>query len=180
MAKQLAAVPDEPQQPDTRWADAVDAERAVVGAILVAGGTMQREILALVDDADFIDPFCAWVCAKLRAMVRTGHPVDVILFQNWCYRHGFTPRASSRSAMAVELHDLMANAPLAPTGCWYAAIVVENAARRRTADYGTQLTQLAFGASMAELKARIIAWSAGALAAIERTADLHDDTAVPE
>lgn len=111
--------------------DAVAAERAVIGGILMAGGTGQREILALVRNDDFCDPSCAWLIGPLRDMVMSGHPVDQILFPAWLIEHGLTPKESSRRNLRVMLADICSDTPILDNALWYARVVVGQSARRK-------------------------------------------------
>lgn len=148
----LAVAPEPSEDPGEGLAQA--AEKATVGALLIGGGTFQRDVLRIVDDGDFADATCAWLIRQIREMVASGHPVDVLTLPGWLLRHGRTPLPSTRQALGRVLHDMTAACPAAAFGTFYAAQVVEASARRavRALD---DVVALAPGADLRELRERL-------------------------
>lgn len=173
----MSAVLDTVDEPNpTPFADSTPTERAVVGALLLAGGTAQREILAAVDDQDFGDPMCQWIITHARVMISKGWPCNAVTLPAWATRHGITPmdRAASRANLRVQITDMIADTPTGPFGPWYAAQVVEAAARRRIHNTGVRVQNMAAAGELRETRAALIAEFTAAMTAVDRAIHCMD------
>lgn len=176
MSIELATRP-EPTN-DTAVDDAVQAERAVIGALLMLGGTAQREILTQFDNHDFTDPACRWIITPLRTMILSGHPCDSVTFAAWLQHRGMTPKADSRRNLRLMLFDWTRDVPNLASALWYAAVVKENGCRRRTGEAMQRIgnaADAAYGADLDELRALVISEFCQALTALDNARVIFDD-----
>ena len=123
-----------------RAAHDIDAERAVLGAVLICP-QVAGPALAVLRPEHFYQPWHAELLAVLQAMHAADLPIDPITTHAACQRRGL--RGDGGRHLGVLLHDLTAAVPVPVAGMAYVAIVVDQAARRRLAQAGSRLTQLA-------------------------------------
>jgi replicative DNA helicase len=157
-----------PVDPTDIYAEAIAAERATIGALLVAGPGVQREILNMLTPGDFYDPRCGWLFTVAQQMRAAGTPIDKLTLAGFVPRAGLITDPARRAALDTELHELTETPPTAAHGAWYAQQVVEHAARRRTVQAAIRISQMAGGAELADLHEKIVAELGLALVAIGR------------
>lgn len=125
------------------------AEQAVIGAALLAP-TLMADLAATLAPTDFGRPAHAVLWESMCAMHAAGTPTDPITVTAHLAEAGDLGRVGG----APYLHTLTAEVPSAANAGHYAAIVAGHAKRRKVADLGTQLAQLAAsGADPAEVVA---------------------------
>ncbi|MET8147678.1 DUF3987 domain-containing protein [Actinoplanes sp. NPDC049668] len=125
------------------------AEQAVIGAALLAPHLM-ADLAATLAPSDFGRPAHAVLWESMCAMHAAGTPTDPITVTGHLAEVGDLGRVGG----APYLHTLTAEVPSAANAGHYAAIVAGHAKRRKVADLGTQLAQLAAsGADAAEVVA---------------------------
>lgn len=131
----------EPASPERHLpAHDIDAERAALGAVLICP-QLAGPALAVLQPEHFYQPWHAELLAVLQAMHAAGLPIDPITTHAACQQRGL--RGNGSRHLGVLLHDLTAAVPVPAAGMAYVAIVVDQAARRRLAQAGSRLTQLA-------------------------------------
>ncbi len=132
-------IPD-PGAPDLPVPGDLDAERAVLGAILL-NPAVAAQLLPLLRPAHFYRPWHGQVLEAAQHLHTAGGPVDPIAVHAELRRRGLHGEPGRSSG--VLLHDLLAAVPVTTSGGHYARIVLEHAARRRLAQAGVKLVQLA-------------------------------------
>ncbi|MET8152590.1 DUF3987 domain-containing protein [Actinoplanes sp. NPDC005259] len=125
------------------------AEQAVIGAALLAP-TLMADLAATLTPSDFGRPAHAVLWEAMCAMHAAGIPTDPITVT----AHLAEASDLGKVGGAPYLHTLTAEVPSAANAGHYAGIVAGHAKRRKVADLGTQLAQLAAsGADAAEVVA---------------------------
>ncbi|RSM49399.1 helicase DnaB [Actinoplanes sp. ATCC 53533] len=125
------------------------AEQAVIGAALLAP-TLMADLAATLAPSDFGRPAHTVLWESMCAMHAASIPTDPITVTAHLAEAGDLGRVGG----APYLHTLTAEVPSAANAGHYAAIVASHAKRRKVADLGTQLAQLAAsGADAAEVLA---------------------------
>ncbi|UQU65103.1 DUF3987 domain-containing protein [Couchioplanes caeruleus] len=125
------------------------AEQAVIGAALLAPAVMADLAAALAPD-DFGRPAHRVLWEAMCGMHAAGTPTDPITVTAHLAETGDLGKMGG----APYLHTLTADVPTAANAAHYAGIVADLAKRRKVADLGAQLTQLATsGADPAEVVA---------------------------
>lgn len=125
------------------------AEQAVIGAALLAPHLM-ADLGATLAPSDFARPAHGVLWESMCAMHAAGTPTDPITVTAHLAEAGDLGRVGG----APYLHTLTAEVPSAANAGHYAGIVADLAKRRKVADLGTQLAQLAAsGADAAEVVA---------------------------
>jgi replicative DNA helicase len=152
---------------DPAWLD-IQSERAVVGTLLLAGDVVTGEILAMLNDADFLDPKCRLLITVVRALHEAGAPHDAAATAIHVASRGFLSPGAPRMNLATYLIELVSTAPPPVTGQWWARRVLEAAARRRIAAAGARLISVADAGDVEELTEIVAAEMIGTLAALER------------
>lgn len=129
---------DEPTTLATPPHDA-QAERAVLGGMLMSAHVV-AEVLPLLSAADFYVPKHGMVFDAITAMFAAGKPVDAITLVEELSARGELKRVGGASFV----HDLVSSVPVAANAIYYAAnIVAPLSARRRLAEVGLRIAQLA-------------------------------------
>lgn len=119
---------------------AIEAERALIGALL-AGPRAVESVGTLTID-DFADHRHGAIFAALRAAVdRDRASADILVVLDDLRRAGQLPQLGN----GALLHDLMGACPAPGNAPWYAGKVREHAQRRRIAALGARLSQIAEG-----------------------------------
>ena len=118
----------------------IDAERAVLGAILL-NPAVAAQLLPLLRPGHFYRPWHGQLLAAAQALHTAGHPVDPVTVHAELRRRG--QRGETGRSSGVLIHHLLAAVPVTASGPHYARIVVEHAARRRLVQAGIKLVQLA-------------------------------------
>lgn len=129
-----------------------EAERATVGALLVAGPQGRAEILAIVEDADFVDSRLRFVVGVVREMVARGVPVDEVTVVGYVSTRALAGPGAPRTHLASELAELVALTPVPASGTWYAAVVVEVSVRRGIRASAERIGRVAEAAAFDELR----------------------------
>jgi replicative DNA helicase len=125
------------------------AEQAVIGAALLAPNLM-ADLAATLTPGDFGRPAHGVLWEAMCGMHAAGIPTDPITV----IAHLAEAGALGKMGGAPYLHTLIAEVPTTANARYYAGIVAELAKRRKVADLGAQLTQLAAsGADAADLVA---------------------------
>jgi len=125
------------------------AEQAVIGAAMLAPSVV-GELAATLAPSDFDRPAHGLLWQTLCVLRAAGQPMDPIAVAAHLAESG----ELSKVGGAAYLHTLIQAVPTTANASHYAAIVAEKAGRRRVADVGTHLTQLATsGTDVADLVA---------------------------
>jgi replicative DNA helicase len=130
--------------------DSFDAERALIGCLLHLDAAHARPVVALVRPDDLADPALAEILAAIRALVAVNVAPEPSAVLSLLRRDG---RATGQryAAVARLLADLYACTAVPASAGWYAACVLEEAARRRAAEAGTRVAQAAERVPIADL-----------------------------
>ncbi|HEY3872376.1 MAG TPA: DUF3987 domain-containing protein [Actinocrinis sp.] len=139
----LYAVPDSDQPPhhDESQPCDLDAERAVLGAALLAGTTAHgpaalAEMRALIQGSDFYRPAHETIWQAICGLTDAGQPVDMV-----SVTHALG-RDLERLGGAAYLHTCMNAVPIAANGPYYAEIVRDLAYSRLMITIGTRLAAM--------------------------------------
>lgn len=122
---------------------APDAERMLLGAILIDGSSFNK-IADLLDDASFYRPAHATIYRSMRALGAEGYPIDATSVTEEL-------RKSSRLEEvggALYLSDLMEQAVTAANVEYYASLIQEKAVLRRTISVGSEAVTHAYEGAM--------------------------------
>jgi replicative DNA helicase len=127
----LRPVPD----PDRQLPHNLEAEEAVLGAVL-ASGRLLAEVAALLEEADFYRPAHRAVWRALLRLADQGQPTDPVTVL------GELDHAGELADMGGGpfLHTLVQAVPTVANAGHYARLVAEAARRRRVIDLGIRLT----------------------------------------
>lgn len=118
----------------------IAAERAVLGSILL-NPAVAAQVLPLLRPDHFYRPWHGEVLQAAQSLHAAGQPVDPITVHAALRRRG--DRGLSGQNTGVLIHDIIAAVPVTASGLHHVGIVLECAARRRLAQAGIKLTQLA-------------------------------------
>ena len=129
-------------------APTTDAARALLGAALLSGAT---QVLDILQDGDLADERLRVVAGVIRGMVGSGIPVDATTVFARARCTGTVTGRDAVQGLAVLLAELIGECPNPASAGWYAAAVLEDALRRRTAEAGERLTQAAEEESLESL-----------------------------
>lgn len=123
---------------DDRWPHDLDAEQAVLGAMLLSAAAAQQCMQALSGE-DFYRPAHGVIFDTITRSARAGEPTDTVAIAAALTKADDISRVGG----APYLHTLMASVPAAANGPYYARIVREHAVRRRLLEAAHRITQLA-------------------------------------
>ena len=126
----LRSVPD----PDLQPPHNLEAEEAVLGAILTAGRLLV-EVAGLLEEAHFYRPAHRAIWRAMLRLAERGEPTDPVTVLGEL--DGFGELADVGGA--PFLHTLVAAVPTVANASHYAQLVAETARRRRVIDLGIQL-----------------------------------------
>ena len=115
---------------DARREHALDAERAVLGSLLI-DPECQQALLARVRPEDFLNPANRLIFTAARALFRAGEKVD-----------GFTVRARVGQQYTDYLVQLMEITPTSANWEIYAGLMRDQAAHRRLRDLAERLLEV--------------------------------------
>lgn len=118
----------------------IDAESAALGALILDGDAMADTQLTV---ADFYRPAHATIFGAMQAMFAAGDPIDAITLLDKLGALGEAQRVGG----GPYLHTLISMVPTVAHGPHYADIVRDKAVRRRLAQVGARITQLAHSES---------------------------------
>lgn len=125
------------------------AERAVLGAILVSKRALD-ETSTLIAGSDFYRPAHEAIWEAAIHLYARLEPVDVITVGDELAKR----RQLAKIGGTSELHRFALECATPGNAAYYAGIIAEHAVRRRVAEAGTRLTQLAradMGADLLEV-----------------------------
>lgn len=113
----------------------LDAERAVLGALLTGNHTALTDVTTTITAADHYKPGHELIHDAIEHLWSRGEPVDPITVGDHLHRTQQLDRAGGRAS----LHELLNNAPIPATAGYHARIIAEHATRRRVLDLGNRL-----------------------------------------
>ena len=116
------------------------AEAAALGAILLSG-RLAEQALPLLRPEHFAVPWHRDVLAAAQRVLEARQPVDPITVHDALRRVGIVRLGGAGAG--IRLAELVEAPPTAGSGMHYVGIVLDHAARRRLAQAGDRLTQLA-------------------------------------
>jgi replicative DNA helicase len=128
-----------------------DPERALIGAALRGAA----QALDVIHDKDLADRRLRVIAGVIRKLAEAGIPPDPTTVLAQARATGTVTRAEAVQALALLLHELVAECPLPASARFYAVAVLDEAIRRRTAEVGVRLTQAAEGESLESLLALV-------------------------
>ena len=115
------------------------AERSVLGAMLLAEGAI-RDVLELgLKPENFYDPKAQTIFAEICSVFMSGGSADPVTVSNGLLARGELARVGG----AAALHALVAEVPTATNANYYAAIVRDAAIKRSLATAAARLAQAA-------------------------------------
>src|SRR5215213_6233588 len=126
----LRPVPEPDRQPPHN----LEAEEAVLGAILAAGRLL-AEVAGLVEEADFYRPAHRTIWRAMLGLADRGQPTDPVTVLGELDHAGELADVGG----GPFLHTLVAAVPTVANAGHYAQLVAEAARRRRVIDLGIQL-----------------------------------------
>jgi len=134
----------------------LDAERAVVGCLLLGDAPTVRDVLGRLRDDDLTDPRHVLVLQAVRQLVEAGVRPDAVTVVGHLRRTGADRSFTSDRSCAVALADIAAAPPSVGTAGHYLTIVIEHAWRRRVEAAGVRLQQVAGTASLEVLQEVVV------------------------
>lgn len=129
-------------------APTTDPARALLGAALLCGAP---QVLDLIHDDDLADQRLRVIAGVIRGMAELGIPVDGTTVFARARAAGIVTRSNAVQDFTMLLSELLIECPNPASAPWYAAAVLEDALRRRTAEAGERLTQAAGAESLESL-----------------------------
>jgi len=122
------------------------AEQAVLGAALLSRDVL-KELLGMVDSADFYDPRHETIWLAVSRLAEQGRPVDAVTVSNQLGRD------LAKVGGPAYLHTCMEAVPTAVNGPYYAEILETKTYARLLVSTGTRLAQMGRTEIEPELKA---------------------------
>jgi replicative DNA helicase len=119
----------------------IEAERALLGALLLSPEALDRVVDSLVIE-ELYRPAHQVIYATILELYADGDPVDVIAVADRLRAHGELNRIG-----LPYLHTLISEVPTAANIGYYLDIVTREAVKRRTVEAGQRITQLGYAAS---------------------------------
>jgi replicative DNA helicase len=126
----LRPVPEADRQPPHN----IEAEQAVLGAVLTAGQLL-AEVAALVEEVDFYRPAHRTIWRAMLGLADRGQPTDPVTVLGELNRTGELADVGG----APFLHTLVEAVPTVANAAHYAHLVADTARRRRVIDLGMRL-----------------------------------------
>jgi replicative DNA helicase len=126
----LRPVPDPDRQPPHN----LEAEEAVLGAVLTAGRLL-TEVAAVLEEADFYRPAHRTIWRAILRLADRGQPTDPVTVLGELHHSGELADVGG----APFLHTLLEAVPTVANASHYAQLVAETARRRRVIDLGIRL-----------------------------------------
>jgi replicative DNA helicase len=121
-------------EPDREPPNNLEAEEAVLGAVLTAGRLLD-EVAALVEEADFYRPAHRAIWRAMLRLADRGKPTDPVTVLGELDHAGELADVGG----GPFLHTLVAAVPTVANAGHYAQLVAETARRRRVIDLGIRL-----------------------------------------
>jgi replicative DNA helicase len=128
--RRLRPVPGPDRQPPHN----LEAEEAVLGAVLAAGRLL-AEVAALLEEADFYRPAHRAIWRAILRLADRGEPTDPVTVLGELERAGELADVGG----GPFLHTLIEAVPTVANAAHYARLVAEDARRRRVIDLGIRL-----------------------------------------
>jgi replicative DNA helicase len=128
--RRLRPVPEPDRQPPSN----VEAEEAVLGAVLAAGRLLV-EVAALIEEVDFYRPAHRTIWRAILRLADRGEPTDPVTVLGELNHAGELAHVGG----APFLHTLTEAVPTVANAGHYARLVAEAARRRRVIDMGIRL-----------------------------------------
>src|SRR5688500_6252937 len=126
----LRSVPDPDRQPPHN----LEAEEAVLGAILTAGRLL-ADVAAVLEEADFYRPAHRAIWRAILRLADRGEPTDPVTVLGELDHSGELADVGG----GPFLHTLVQAVPTVANAAHYAGLVADTARRRRVIDLGIQL-----------------------------------------
>jgi replicative DNA helicase len=126
----LRSVPDPDRQPPHN----LEAEEAVLGAVLTAGRLL-AEVAGVLEEADFYRPAHRTIWRAILRLADRGQPTDPVTLLGELDHAGELADVGG----GPFLHTLIAAVPTVASAGHYATLVAETARRRRVIDLGVRL-----------------------------------------
>jgi replicative DNA helicase len=120
--------------PDAQPPHNLEAEQAVLGAVLAAGRLLV-EVAALIEEADFYRPAHRTIWRAILALADRGQPTDPVTVLGELDHQGELAEVGG----GPFLHTLVQAVPTVSHAAHYARLVAETAHRRRVIDLGIRL-----------------------------------------
>ncbi len=130
---------------------ALDPERAYVGALLYMPAADAVRSAQLIEPGDLADPRLRVVLQLIRDVAAAGAAPDPVVVLAHARSEGTVTTAHAIGELGIALADLYAGCPLPGSTGWYAAAVLDGSLRRRCAELGERIGQVAETAALAEL-----------------------------
>ncbi|CAM3748322.1 DUF3987 domain-containing protein [Nocardiopsis rhodophaea] len=136
----LAVVPDPGEQPEPNELPPhdIDAEQSVLGAMMLAGRTIEK-VQSLVSASDFFRPAHQTIFQTITDLHANKAPTDAIAVNSALTTQGLIKRVGG----AVYLHTLTEVVSTPASAAYYADIVAQRAAQRRVMEAGARIYQMA-------------------------------------
>jgi len=131
----------------------VEAEAAVLGAVLRLPAAAARPTVDLLEIEDFTDPRHRAVLVAAQSLLASDVPADHVALVGELRRTGVEKCFTADRSAGVYLLDLDRAAPAPTCAGHYARVVLEHRARRRIAEAGQRLQQAAGTSALADLHA---------------------------
>lgn len=116
------------------------AERVVLGAMMLNAAAADEVIETINNSADFYKPTHSGIYAAITAALAAGEPSDPTVIATYLARAG---ELGKLPGGAAYLHTLITEVPLTANAGWYARRVADQAARRRVIETGIRIAQRA-------------------------------------
>ena len=116
----------------------LDAERSVLGGMLLSRDAIDAVVETLAEPQDFYRPAHQTLYEVILDLTGRGDPADAVTVAAELHRRGDLGRLGG----APYLHTLMSAVPTAANAHYYAEIVAEKAILRRLVEAGTRIVQL--------------------------------------
>ena len=126
----------------------VEAETAVLGALMRLPLREAGELADRLEPEDFTDPRCRAVLAALVSLLAEDVEPDPVTVLGELRRAGAERSMTCDRSAGTYLHDLDAAAPATVNARHYAGIVIEHRARRRLSEAAVRFGQVAETASL--------------------------------
>ncbi len=150
--------------------DIADAsERAVIGAMLAPPtlGDLRAAVGGLSPE-DFADPRTHWFFGVIARMAADGIRPDMVTLPGYVRQHAIDGPVLLLRHLGSICNEMASAAPVPASLPYYAALVIEQAARRRTDGAGARLRRWSRGAAFDELAATVQTELSAVLAALGR------------
>lgn len=128
-----------PRGPDRTPPQDVDAERSVLGGMMISKDAI-ADVVEVLRGSDFYRPAHELVYEAVLDLYGRGEPADAITVADELTKRGELGRIGG----APYLHTLISTVPTAANAGYYARIVRERAVLRRLVEAGTRITQLGY------------------------------------